>query len=237
MWIAAYYQATTLFSLKPATATSSGGKTLLIPTPYTIKMALVDFICKAEGRGAAESVWTTLRRLTVAVKPASAVVVNNTFTKILKPRRAPAAPGSPHAGPFGKSIGYREYAHLAGDLGLALEILEPLTAARLSTWLAGVQYLGKRGSFMQLQRPPEVMEALDPAFVVLNGVLPTQFPLQAVMQQVDDSAATLSFQQMDVYDDTPMKLGRDRVLHPAILPYEMVSSSRAFTHYQLREEE
>lgn len=236
MWIVAYYQATSLFSLKPATATSSGGKTLLIPTPYSIKMALVDYLCKAEGREAAEAAWTTLRTLTVAVLPASAVVVNNTFTKILKPRRNPAAPGSQHVGPFGKTIGYREYAHLEGEWGIALDVVAPLTAEDLSRWLAGVQYFGKRGSFVQLLRLPEVVETFDAPFIVLNGEMPAQFSVASVMQQVDDSSATLTFQQVDVYDDTPMKLGKDRLLRPAILPYEMVSSSRGFTYYRLHED-
>ena len=42
MWLLAIYEATTLFSLKTSDATSSGGRTLLAPTPYAIKMGLLD---------------------------------------------------------------------------------------------------------------------------------------------------------------------------------------------------
>lgn len=49
MWVSAEYEATALFTLKPALATSSGGKTLLVPTPYSIKMALLDVACRLEG--------------------------------------------------------------------------------------------------------------------------------------------------------------------------------------------
>jgi hypothetical protein len=41
-WLIAEYQPTALFSLKISSATSSVGKTLVVPTPYSIKMALVD---------------------------------------------------------------------------------------------------------------------------------------------------------------------------------------------------
>ena len=43
MWLMADYEAVTLFSLKMSGATSSGGKSLLLPTPYAIKL-LVDAI-------------------------------------------------------------------------------------------------------------------------------------------------------------------------------------------------
>ncbi len=42
MWLIATYQPTSLFSLRPANATTSGGKTLLTPTPFALKMALLD---------------------------------------------------------------------------------------------------------------------------------------------------------------------------------------------------
>ena len=44
MWLIAEYEAVTLFSLKLSTATSSGGKTLLVPTPYALKMALLGVV-------------------------------------------------------------------------------------------------------------------------------------------------------------------------------------------------
>ena len=65
-WIWADYAATALFTLKPATATPSGGKTLLIPTPFAIKMALLDVVCRVEGRATGEAVWPTIRDWSVA---------------------------------------------------------------------------------------------------------------------------------------------------------------------------
>ncbi len=55
MWIVAQYLPVAPFSLKPAAATSSGGKTLLAPTPYAIKMALLDVAIRTLGLKALEA--------------------------------------------------------------------------------------------------------------------------------------------------------------------------------------
>jgi len=49
MWMIARYLPVAPFSLKPAAATSSGGKTLLVITPYAIKMALLDVAIRIMG--------------------------------------------------------------------------------------------------------------------------------------------------------------------------------------------
>src|SRR3972149_509738 len=54
-WLVAEYQPAALFSLKISLATSSVGKTLVVPTPYSIKMAFVDAAFRAgvpDGEGA-----------------------------------------------------------------------------------------------------------------------------------------------------------------------------------------
>jgi hypothetical protein len=168
MWVLADYEASALFTLKPATATSSGGKTLLTPTPFAIKMALLDVICRAEGVDTARRVWEILRRARIALRPAQRVVVTNTFTKILKPRRHPAQPGSAHAGPLQKTIGYREYAFIDGRLGIALEIDDTIAFERISLWRVGMQYLGRRGAFMQVVDPPLSAESLPENYTIVR---------------------------------------------------------------------
>ncbi|MGH2541950.1 MAG: hypothetical protein ACRDIB_04085, partial [Ardenticatenaceae bacterium] len=124
MWLIADFEAVTLFSLKISSATASGGKTLLVPTPFAIKMALLDVACRTQGVSRAERRWPHVRDLEVAIRPARQAVVTNLFQKVLRPRRKPAGPGDSDAGPFGKTIGYREYVQLEGTLGIALRWLD-----------------------------------------------------------------------------------------------------------------
>jgi hypothetical protein len=235
MWTLAEYEASALFTLKPASATTSGGKTLLVPTPFAIKMALLDTACRLVGQDAASAAWDSwLRGALVALRPAHAVVVNNTFTKVLKPRRNPAEPGSQHAGFFMKSIAYREYAYLDGSFGIAIETPDVETAAQAQRWFAGVNYLGKRGSFIQLQAIPIIIEDLPPDYLQIDGDLGV-FGLDTLLTQLDDAGEGADFERVNIYSGKPLRLGRERVLRHVALSYRLVSSSRGYSYYEWSE--
>ena len=61
------YQPTTLFSLRPATATTSGGKSLIVPTPFAVKMALLDVAIRTQGAAAGSGMFPALRSLRIAL--------------------------------------------------------------------------------------------------------------------------------------------------------------------------
>jgi hypothetical protein len=231
MWVYAEYQATTLFSLKPASATASGGKTLLVPTPFAIKMALLDVACRLEGQAAAAAAWNAwLGDLPVALNPSRRVVVNNTFIKVLKRRRNPAAPGSQNAGFFQQTITYREYAFLDGKFGIALQTDDDDQAAWLARWLVNVNYLGKRGSFIQIQAVPTRIDELPPDFIVIDGNVGA-FSLGGVLTQLDD-VGELSFNRASVFSGERITPGKHRLLRHVALPYRLVASSRSYSHYE-----
>ncbi len=231
MWLIAEYQPTALFSLKPASATSSGGKSLLVPTPYAVKMALLDAACRTANVAVAREAWPWLRDLTVALWPPKRVVVTNLFAKILKPRRTSAKPGTPHAGPLGKTIAFREYVYFDGSLGIALSG-EISDRSRLEDWLLQVNYLGKRGGFVQLIGPPALAETLPPGFIVVDGDPTRPFLANGIIQQLDDCDASLTFEKANIYSGKNIRLGRERVLRHVVFPYRLVRSSKGFSYYE-----
>ncbi len=231
MWLIAKYQPTALFSLKPAWATSSGGKSLLVPTPYAVKMALLDASFRTAGVAIAKEAWPWLRDLTVALRPPERVVVTNLFTRILKPRRTPARPGTQHAGPLGKTICFREYVYFDGPLGIALDG-EVGNRSRLEDWLLQVNYLGKRGGFVQLLGPPTLAETLPSGFIVVDSDPTRPFFADGIIQQLDDCDVSLTFEKADIYSGKRINLGKERVLHHIVLPYRLVCSSKGFSHYE-----
>jgi hypothetical protein len=234
MWVIAEYEATTLFTLKPAMATASGGRTLLVPTPFAIKMALLDAACRLEGQSAGAAAWESwLRGLVVALRPAPTVVVNNTFIKVLKPRRNPAEPGSQDEGFFQRTIAYREYACLAGTFAIALSG-DDVDTEQAGRWLLNLNYLGKRGSFIQLVQPPILVDDLPNDFIVIDGQI-RPFDLAALLTQLDDVDENVRFEQVNIYSDSPLRLGRDRLLRHVVLPYRLVSSSRGYSYYRMNE--
>lgn len=248
MWVIAEYEATALFSLKPATATASGGRTLLVPTPFAIKMALLDVVCRLEGAAAGEAAWAWLNMVRVALQPPEQIVVNNTIIKVQrqwefkgkKEDREDAVKNAQRARkyPFLPTITYREYAYLHGAFSIALETGERWQAEHLSGWLMQINYLGKRGSFIQVLDVPRIVDALPSkmAFVQLSGSLES-FQMGSTLTQLDDTAEAVSFEQVNIYTSKPLRLGRERVLHQVALPYRVAQSSRGYTYYQRVQDE
>ena len=89
-WLVSEYEPTALFSLKISLATSSVGKTLVIPTPYSIKMALVDAAFRA---GLSDVECADLLRSLVGVDlrvgMSEAAAVTHTFVKVRQEAKAP----------------------------------------------------------------------------------------------------------------------------------------------------
>src|SRR5581483_1290000 len=230
MWLITEFEAATLFSLKQSSATSSGGKTLLVPTPFAIKMALLDAACRTRGVNAAEALWDQIRDLNVALKPAARVVVSNLFQKMLRPRRGESHLNATDAGPFQKTIGYREYAQWVEPLGSAFEVSEQRASEWLVELLMTVNYLGKRGGFVQW-RPPAHWEETLPTEFVIATMTQSAFSINGTLQILDDAGPRLSFDQVNIYRDA--RIGKDRLLHQIVLPnFRLTRSSKSFSLYE-----
>ena len=225
VWLKASYQPTTLFSLRPSWATSSGGKSLLLPSPYALKMAVLDVALRVGGHTRGEAAWPWIRDMQIGVRLPRQIVVTNLFAKILRLRRNPAPPGSADAGPFQKTIGYREYVYHPAPIHLAFGAPEA-QAAQLSEWLAQINYWGKRGGFVQLLAEPE--QAEDAADFLLLTAEQKAFPALGLAQMLDDCSPKMTFAHADIYN----KKKPARVTRHIVLPYRPVRSSRSDSQYE-----
>lgn len=238
MWTIAEYQPTAFFSLRPQTATTSGGKSLIVPTPFAVKMALLDAAIRTQGLSRGRALFPAIRDLRVAIRLPERIVVNNTFTKILRLKEIKTKASEKEAAiaravaerqwPFQKTIAFREYVQFGGPLALAFQGM-PLE--ELMPLLVQVNYLGKRGGFMQLLRPPSRADELPAGFTVLTEGVNEAFPL-GTLQMVDDCGPELTFEQANVYSSEKIRPGKDRIFHHVILPYRPVRSSHGFTLYE-----
>ena len=82
MWITAHYLPVSFFSLRPAGATSSGGRTLLVPTPYAVKMALLSAAICSQGKHEGERLFPLLRDSALYLQPPEEILVMKSFSKI-----------------------------------------------------------------------------------------------------------------------------------------------------------
>lgn len=241
MWTIAEYQSTSLFSLRPYTATTSGGKSLVVPTPFALKMALLDAAIRTQGLSRGKALFPAIRDLQIAVQPPQWIVVNNTFTKIWRindsvtkkgaaeEARLIAEAKAKHKWPYQDSIAFREYVQFGGSLALAFQGMPPEELTRV---LLQINYLGKRGGFVQLLQPPVTTTSLPDSFTVLTNGVMGGFPL-GMLQMVDDCGPELTFEQANIYDrEHGIKLGKERIFHHVVLPYRLIRSSTSFSFYE-----
>ncbi|MBM4467155.1 MAG: hypothetical protein FJ014_16645 [Chloroflexi bacterium] len=235
MWLIAEYRPVTLFSFRSGMATSSGAKTLFLPTPFAIRTALLDVAIRTNGLAAGQTAFTWIKQLAIAVRPPERVVVTNLFAKILKPAR-----DAESAEAMNRTIAFREYAQLEGTLNFAFRLSEE-QEGELITLLTQVNYFGKRGSFFQLVAPPHKVEELPDGFVLMDGVYiqGTQVSGQGartfvagLIQMMDDWGESLTFAKANIYTDEKIVVGKDRVRKSIVLPYRLLRSSKSFSYYE-----
>jgi hypothetical protein len=254
MWIVARYLSVAPFSLKPAAATSSGGKTLLVPTPYAIKMALLDVAIRTLGLPAGERLFPVLRDLSIALEMPKNLVVMKGFSKIRRPVESKDSQKKDETReefearlhqkqaerlergqyPFYSTIAYREYVYYHEPFRLALGNTSGASFPdELPQLLLGMNYFGKRGGFVQVIEPPQALEALSgEQFVNLTPDGQSSFSIEGTLQMLDDCGKSLTLQRANIYSAERVTMGKDRILRHVVLPYRITRSSRSYSWYQ-----
>lgn len=227
-WLVARYVPTALFSLKMSQATSSVGKTLLIPTMYAVKMALVDAAFRAglSDDDCAELV-QLLAPVAIRICPPERAVVTYTFVKI---RQEPKTPNP--LKPYGSSIAYREVVHFSGEWRWAFDLSGGPDS--LAEWLVRllprISYIGKRGSFVQfmgLERGTTLSSGYTQPSLE-NGF---EMPRRWHVAVLDDFGPEASLQVLSSYTPARALRGKHRIFSQTIVPLGLVNSGPGFSEY------
>jgi len=238
-WLVACFQPTTFFTLKPAGSTSSGGKSLLAPTPFALKMALLDVALRFYGQDSGQTLFPAIRDLKIALKVPRQAVVNNTFIKIMRPHKGGVKDitGTGLETPLGHTIAFREYVSYRGEMCFAFQ---GMAADALSPLLPQINYLGKRGGFIQLQHEPVGQswsaEELKQNHYIMLTAATQPFSLNGLLQMLDDCGPKMTFDHANIYSRKRIRLGQERILHHVVLPYQLVRSSRGYSYYERLDE-
>ena len=250
-WLIAAYTPTAFFSLRGTLSTSTGGATLFVPTPYAIKLALVDAAYRMHGDDLARKVFKWVRDCEVRIKPPRSLVVNHTFTKIRQTARPSKETVEQEDSdkidelnedsenpktPYTANIGYREYCAYQGTMEIALQRGDWAEEDErlIGKLFAHINYLGKRGSFLQYLGW-QVQLDLPGGFSILPEEWDRLNPnLYGVLQYLDDVGKgtwTDLFERINSYADKNLKLKEHRVLRQYLLPYKRRKSAKSFTYY------
>ncbi|MGH7934116.1 MAG: hypothetical protein ACREQN_13275 [Candidatus Binataceae bacterium] len=228
-WLIAEFEPTSLFSLKISLATSSVGRTLVIPTPYAIKMALVDAAFRA---GLPEPDCDALLRdlvgVEVRIEPTPTAIITHTFVKVRQESRDPNS-----LSPYNSTIAYREVAYLHGLTRWAFDLAggDDALAARLTGLLPFVCYIGKRGSFARFVRLYRAIE-LGSEFtqpIVRTGLWSP--PRRAHFVPLDDFGPDADLETLSSYTQKRPRRNLHRRFIETIVPVGIVNTGPGFTIY------
>jgi len=236
-WLILHYLPVSLFSLRMTHATSKGGKTLLVPTPYAFKMTLIDacfrvFECdKAENM--ARQLFDLIKCSKVRFSPPSNCIVQNTFVKIRQEERdAPK-------GFYTSTIAYREFCfYNGGELKIALGIsgFSEDEVAFLIRVGSHVNCIGKRGSFWQYISYEIHSGKIACDYTHTEDDMDLTLCKFKWAHDLDDFGQELcktkdGFDRISTYGEGKIELGKHRILVKTLIPYKFKQSSRYFTQF------
>ena len=228
-WLVAEYQPTSLFSLKISLATSSVAKSLILPTPYSIKMALVDAGFRFGLKDAeCEELLKALIGVEIRIALGAHAVVTNTFLKVRQESR-----DSDPLRPYTSTIAYRELVHHDSRWGWAFDLAaaDDSTATRIADLTPFVSYIGKRGSFVQFHRAYR-KTSLGPEFTLaLPNATNWSPPPRAHIVPLDDFGPQADLAVLSSYSKKPARRNVHRKFIQTIVPVGVVNTGPGFTEY------
>lgn len=222
MKFSAIYQPTSLFSLKDSNSTNSAAKSLFLPSPYAIKMAILNqaIICggdleKLESKNSKEFGFIRDCKIGYYLEEGSNFCATNSFVKILKPKR--------NGEGFMQTVTFREYVYLSHPLEITFEVESKIEKLYLQRYLHRINYFGKRGCFFQFLKYSDHPNNTNVKSLEINNFT------EGILQKFDDFSPNAIFENVSNFSNKSSK----RVSNIKIIPVGRISSSKAYTHYQL----
>lgn len=119
VWLRADYEFASTFSYRQPEASAQFAIGVPVPSPATVKLALVDTAIRWSGRVAeGRRIFDMIKTWRVCVVPPPRLVRFRVFLKRLKPPHSSAGPGAPTV----ESTGVRDYFLLDGPLSVFIEV-------------------------------------------------------------------------------------------------------------------
>jgi len=211
------YQPTNLFSLKDSNSTNSGAKSLLIPSPYSIKMALFNQAITIDGKNIFEerknNEFAFIKDAQINYRISGSFCVNNCFVTIQSLRD----------GSYRGKPSFREYIYISDNIEIIFDVESEEAKQYLQKYLHRINYFGKRGCFFQF-----VGYRDNPSEPNVKEFDTSNFS-PGILQEFDDISFNAQFKNVDNFDFASAK--RDKKI--LVIPVKNENSSKSFTHYKI----
>lgn len=210
------YQPTNLFSLKESNSTNSGAKSLLLPSPYSIKMALFSQTITIDGKKVFEDntskEFAFIKDAKVSYHVSGSFCINNCFVTIQALRD----------GSYRGKPSFREYIYLSDNIEIIFEVKGEEAKQYLQKYLHRINYFGKRGCFFQF-----VGYRNNPSEPNVKEFDVTNFS-PGILQEYDDISPKAQFKNVDNFDSANAQRDK-RIL---VIPVHNLNSSKSYTHFR-----
>ncbi|MBB3186022.1 hypothetical protein [Microbacter margulisiae] len=217
MKFSAIYQPTNLFSLKESNSTNSGAKSLLLPSPYSIKMALFNQAITIDGTEQFENKKSQelsyIRDAGIEYFISGSFCVNNCFVTIQSLRD----------GTYRGKPSFREYIYLSDNIEIIFEVKDESAKAYLQKYLHRINYFGKRGCFFQFVGYNDSPSKSNVNIFDVKNFKP------GILQEYDDMAEDAEFKHINNFDSATAKRSKKILL----IPVHNENSSKSYTHYKI----
>lgn len=220
----ALFQPTTFFSLKDSNSTNSGAKSLFLPSPYAIRMAILNQAITLDGidfeKAGKKNEWFKMvRDVTIEYHIQGNYCVNNCFVKILKPSRS-------RPGEVQETVSFREYIHVSDPIEIIFTVQTESQKSFLQQYLHKINYFGKRGCFVQFLRYND-QPNLPNVHEFSGNLLQT-----GILQEYDDFNDKLTFDHVNSFGGKASVKREKRIL---VIPLQRQRSSKSYTLYSFLE--
>lgn len=229
MYLKVKYEPTTLFSLKQSGATNSAGKSLISPSPYSIKVALLNAIITFDSLATAKEHFELIRDLSIYFELPERIVANNCFIKIMKDNDKASA-AERKLNPFKSTVAFREYIYLEKNISFAFETFAENEQQKLQSynflqkWFMHINYFGKKGCFFQFISS-EIINNDDKTDY---SSLLREANRNGLIFQMDDMSPKNSFEDINNYSANKPK--REKKLY--VFPYRQIESNKNYTFFK-----
>jgi len=220
MRFSAFFKPTSLFSLKDSNSTNSGAKSLFLPSPYAVKMAILNQAITAGNQLELLSVkkskeFEYISKTKITFNIYGGFCVNNSFIKIQKAKREDVG--------FQSTVSFREFIHIPNEIEIIFETESEEAKQYLMKYIYKINYFGKRASFFQFLKyednPKKSNVKEFDAYNFSTGII----------QQYDDFPVNATFEKVDNYNDKTIK--REKKAY--IIPVKSNNSSKSYSSYKI----
>ncbi len=216
MWYVATYRPAALFSLKDSQATNMAARTLIAPSPYAIKMAMLDKIITFYSLEMARESFGRLKEMQVRYNLCPSLVINNCFVKILKEPKE-----KKEGKAFQQSVCFREYAYFGGDMQIAVELKDNDEKQWLDSVMCRIGYFGKRGCFFQYLSS-EIRQELESGY---SCCFDAGVQTAGILVPMDDFGPQSTFDKVSNFSNDKT----DRKKRIYLFPFVQRRSTKAFS--------